>query len=228
MGRIVTRETCILTTLTGVTTAVAWYMTQEGAASAWEAGAFVTGAVCVWLTVKESVWNFPISLINVAVFFVVFVGSKLYADAGLQVVYFALTCIGWWMWCFGGAAGAPLRISRVPRGEARLLAILAVLFTVGMSLYLRHVGGSVPVADAGTTAISLVAQWLLNRKYLETWWCWIAADVIYIPVYAYKELYLTSGLYFVFLIMATMGLLAWRAAWQESMSNEDSPCSASP
>lgn len=205
------RDSWILLALTLVTTALALWMHSLGKASWLEVGAFVTGALCVWLTVKESVWNFPISLVNVAVFLFVFFEARLYADAGLQVVYFILSAVGWWMWLFGGANRTELRISRVPVGEALIVLLLAVLFTVGMTLYLRRIPGTVPLADAGTTAICLAAQWLLNRKRLENWWCWIVADVIYIPLYAYKELYLTSILYVVFLAMATMGLLEWRA-----------------
>ena len=70
-----------------------------------------------------------------------------------------------------------------------------------------------PIDDALpalTTALSLCAQWLLNRKYLENWYYWIIVDIFYVPMYAYKNLYLTALLYIVFLVMATMGLLEWR------------------
>ena len=79
---------------------------------------------------------------------------------------------------------------------------------------LRHLGGSASFFDALTTSISLCAQWMLNRKQVESWYAWIAADVVYIPLYAYKELYLTAALYTVFLVMATLGLLRWRATWR--------------
>ena len=55
---------------------------------------------------------------------------------------------------------------------------------------------------------------MLNRKYVESWYAWIAADLVYVPLYAYKELYLTAGLYAVFLVMATMGLIHWRGTWR--------------
>lgn len=205
------RDSWILLGLTGAATALALFMQSRGKASWLEVGAFITGALCVWLTVKESVWNFPISMINVAVFLFVFINARLYADAGLQVVYFVLSAIGWWLWLFGGANRTELRISRVRAPEALVVASLGLLFTIGMTLYLRRIPDTVPLADAGTTALSLAAQWLLNRKRLETWWCWIVVDVLYIPLYAYKELYLTAILYVVFLGMATMGWLEWRA-----------------
>jgi nicotinamide mononucleotide transporter len=208
------RNTWLLTGLTAVTTAVAGVMLWRGLASWVEAAAFVTGALCVWLTVKESAWNFPLSLLNVTAFLFVFARARLYADAGLQVVYFGLTAAGWYLWLRGGTGGGRLRVSRVRRGEAVVLAMTGVVVAVALTVYLRRVGGSAPFWDALTTAISLCAQWLLNRKYVETWYCWIAADVIYVPLYLYKSLYLTGVLYAVFLCMAVTGLLAWRATWR--------------
>ena len=81
--------------LVGVTAAVAGLAYALGRASPLEAVGFVTGALCVWLTVRESAWNFPVSLLNVVTLSVVFYRVRLFADAGLQVVYFVLTLVGW-------------------------------------------------------------------------------------------------------------------------------------
>lgn len=186
-----------------------------GQASWLEAFGFVTGAVCVWLTVKQSVWNFPLSLMTVGAFLFVFAHARLYADAGLQVVYFILTVIGWWMWLYGGRGRTALRVTQVTPVEAALVTTCGVVLFVGLWRLLNELGGSATMWDALTTSLSLCAQWLLNRKRLATWYCWIAVDVIYIPLYAYKELYLTSILYAVFLCMATIGLLEWRKACRQ-------------
>src|SRR4051812_37896734 len=92
----------ILPILSACSTAVAAIMFFRGLASWLEAISFVTGAICVWLTVRESAWNFPIGLVNVATSAVVYFETRLFADAGLQIVYVVLTLIGWYMWLFGG------------------------------------------------------------------------------------------------------------------------------
>jgi len=208
-----TRETAVLASLTALVTVLAFAGVRLGASTPLEAVSVVTGALCVWLTVRENVWNFPLGLANVATFCVVFFGARLYADAGLQVVYFVLTVIGWHLWLHGGTGRTALRVSRVGGREAAAVAVAGFALTFVLWRVLSHVGGSASFFDALTTSLSLCAQWLLNRKYVESWYAWIAADLVYVPLYAWKELYLTAGLYAVFLVMAVLGLRRWRATW---------------
>jgi nicotinamide mononucleotide transporter len=209
-----------LALLTVATAALAAALYGRGNASILEAIAFVTGAVCVWLTVRESVWNFPIGLLNVAAFAVVFFRAKLFGDAGLQIVYFGLTAVGWYWWLYGGERRTTLRISRTPRLEMALILVAAAVLTPGLWFVLTKLGGSTTFWDALTTALSLCAQWLLNRKRLENWFFWIAADLIYVPLYAYKSLYLSSILYTAFLAMCVIGVIQWRATWRAQRAAE--------
>ena len=62
------------------------------------------------------------------------------------------------------------------------------------SITRRLHGVSIPSIDAALTATSLVAQWMMTRKILENWILWIIADIVYVPMYIYKHLYVTSGL----------------------------------
>lgn len=203
-----------LAALSLLTTALSVALVVQGRASLLEALSFVTGAVCVWLTVRESIWNFPIGLVNVAAFFVVFASSRLFADAGLQVVYFVLGVMGWVMWLQRDDSGDKvLAVSRAPAWELAATFLFIGIATLGMWQVLNNVGGSASFWDALTTSTSLAAQWLLNRKRLENWVAWIIVDVIYVPLYLYKELYLTALLYAIFLVMAVMGLRAWHASW---------------
>lgn len=209
-----TRETALLAALTLVITVLSVAGVRTGVTAPLEAVSVVTGAICVWLTVRENVWNFPIGLANVATFCVVFFHARLFADAGLQVVYFVLTVIGWHLWLHGGERGGVLRVSRVGRTEAGVLAAGGVAAVGVLWVVLEHAKDGAPFLDALTTGLSLSAQWLLNRKYVESWWLWIAADLVYVPLYAWKGLYLTAGLYAVFLVMATLGLVRWRDTWR--------------
>lgn len=205
-------DSIVLASLTLVVSALVVVMWRLGITTPLEGVSVITGALCVWLTVRQSLWNFPISLANNITFGILFFSHRLFADAGLQVVYFVLTCIGWYLWLYGGEQRSRLRVTRASQLELLLTTASGAMLILVLWRILLHFNGSVTFFDALTTAISLCAQWLLNRKKFETWFFWIAADLVYIPMYAYKGLYLTAGLYAVFLVMCVMGLREWRAS----------------
>lgn len=208
--RFMKRESLVLLSLFVLTTILALVMGVTERATWLEAIGFVTGALCVWLTVRENIWNFPLGLVNVAAFSVVFMRAGLYADAGLQGVYFVLGVLGWYWWLYGGAQATTLQVRRVSWFELFVVIIVGILCTLALWEILVEYNSSASFWDALTTSLSLCAQWMLNRKRLENWWFWIVVDLIYVPLYLYKELYLTAILYAVFLVMATLGLLRWR------------------
>lgn len=173
---------------------------------------FATGILTVWLVVRQNIWNWPIGIANVILLGGVFLTAKLYADAALQVVYVALGLYGWWQWLYGGAGRSPLPVRRTGRGEWAALAGCGVALTAALTAVLATwTDSDVPFWDALTTALSLLATYGQSRKLVESWWLWIAADVIYIPLYLYKGLHLTFALYVIFLGLCIAGLRSWRA-----------------
>ena len=214
-------ETAALLVLTIAVAAVAAAMVALGRASPLEAVSFVTGAACVWLTVRANVWNFPIGLVNTATFSVVFFDARLFGDAALQLVYFALGLMGWYLWLYGGEHRTALRVVHASSLEKWAVFVAIVLSTLVLWRTLRYLGGSASFWDAWTTAVSLGAQWLLNRKRLETWHLWILVDIVYVPLYVSRGLNLTALLYAVFLVMATMGLSHWRTLVREPRVEPD-------
>jgi nicotinamide mononucleotide transporter len=171
---------------------------------------FITGAACVVLAVKENVWNWPIGIINNVFFLLLFWHSRLYADALLQVVYVAIGLYGWWNWVRGGAHHGKLVISRVSRANLGLMLLVVGIFTfVIRCLLVRFTDSSVPTLDAVTTALSLIAQYMLGMKWIENWYFWMIADVIYIGLYQFKGLSLTAILYGLFFVMCIAGWREW-------------------
>ena len=177
---------------------------------------FVTGAVCVYLVVKEHIWNFPIGIANNLFFLVLFSEKRIYGDAGLQIVYVALGVHGWYSWLHGGMERKALKIEHASlKVLAISIGIVPPLTWILMEV-LRRANGSAPLLDSFTTVLSLVAQYLLNRKYIENWYFWIVADIIYIYLYIVRDLKLTAVLYFVFLCMCVAGFVHWRRLRQEA------------
>ncbi|PZG21311.1 nicotinamide mononucleotide transporter [Micromonospora craterilacus] len=204
--------------------------TVAGAGITWaELLGFGTGVLNVWLVARQRIANWPVGIANVLLLMLLFWTAGLYADAGLQLVYVGLGLYGWWHWLFGGEQRSRLTVSRTSRREwLALVAAGTVLTGAIWALLNRATDSTVPLPDALTTALSLLATYGQTRKRVESWWIWITADLIYIPLYLYKGLYLTAGLYLIFLGLCVLGLRAWRADLRQRATATPVPPGALP
>lgn len=175
---------------------------------------FATGILCVWWTVRKNVWNFPMGMLNSALLGLLFFHSRLFADAGLQLVFIVLAAMGWWQWAQTSTASVKNELPVQKLSVVQRWQVVGILLFCIAVLYqgLIWLKGDVPFFDAAITAMSIVAQVLLNRRYVENWSVWVAVDMVSIPVYIYKELYLIALLYVVFLALACFGWRAWRSS----------------
>ena len=180
---------------------------------------FVTGALCVWLAGRQNPWNWPVGLIQVSAYLVLFFQAGLFADSVLQGIYVVLGLWGWWNWIRDREIPGVLPVTRTPGSQWALMIGAGISATALIWWVLISFTPSVvPVADSITTVLSLLATYAMARKYLQSWWLWIAADVIYIPLYAYKGLWLTGLLYFIFLGLCILGLMQWRRSLTETQA----------
>ena len=171
----------------------------------------LTGILGVWLTTRQKIWCWPVGIVSVAAFIVVFFRAKLYAAMGLQVVYVGLLAYGWHAWLHGGEGQVALRVSRLPRRLAFGLAVAAAAATGIAGYWLRaRTDEAMPYLDGFTTSFSLVAQWMQARKYLENWLLWVVVDVVYVGMSLSQGLTLTAGLYAVYVGLAFLGFRDWR------------------
>jgi len=173
--------------------------------------AALVGAVSVYLSVRQNIWSWPTAIVNVVLYALVFYEARLYADMGLQVVYAVLSVYGWYEWLYGGENRTELRVTRTSPRLGVLLAAIAAAGSAGLGFFLRSsTDAALPFMDSALSSTSLVAQWMMTRKLLENWLVWIAVDVLYVGMFVFKHLYLTAGLYAVFLALAVKGWLDWR------------------
>lgn len=180
--------------------------------SALEVLGFVTGALCVFLLVRQNIWNWPIGLANNAFFIVLFYRNGLYADMGLQGFYIAIGLYGWWNWLHGAQDHGAVAVSRTPARWAAALVLAVAAATALLAWVLRRwTNSNVPVLDSLITALSLAAQFMMARKWIENWGVWILANCISVGMLIFKGLYLTSCLYLVYQVLCVMGWRAWRA-----------------
>ncbi len=161
------------------------------------------------LRVNPLAW--PLAIVASALYGLLFAQSKLYGEAGLQLVFIVVAFWGWWQWLRGrGSDGAPLRVHRLsPRGMWICGAATVALWPL-LALLLDHFTDSdVPWLDALPTVGSLIGQVLLARKLVENWPVWVAVNVVSVLLFAVKALWLTVLLYAVFIALALLGWRAW-------------------
>ena len=176
-----------------------------------ETAAFVLGVVNIVLLVRRSIWNYPFALAMVALYAHVFFEAKLYSDALLQLFFFVVNLYGWWQWRRSQAREGDIMVELMSN-RARLgwAAGCAVGIAVWGWLMHRFTDASYPWWDAGVAIVSVAAQIMLAKRWLENWVLWIGVDLVSIGLYAAKGLWLTMVLYAVFLALATWGLIDWR------------------
>jgi nicotinamide mononucleotide transporter len=172
---------------------------------------FVTGLLCVWLAARGQVWNFPVGILNSAVLGLVFFQQRLFADATLQLVFIALAVQGWRHWQRGGLTRSSAPVAGTSMREQLALLGVAAFITLVLWQLLVWLKGAVPPVDALVTALSLCAQWQLNRRQWSCWPWWITVDLISVPLYWSRDLPLIAGLYVIFLLLCVQGWRQWRA-----------------
>ncbi|MGM0665703.1 MAG: nicotinamide riboside transporter PnuC [Bacteroidota bacterium] len=174
----------------------------------------LTGILYVILEIRQNIWLWPLGLITSSVYIWVFFTSKFYADMGLQTYYVLISIYGWYWWLKGGEKKYDREALPVTGISMKLLTILAAVFIILFALIyfilVSYTDSPLPLGDAFTTALSIVATWMLARKIIEHWILWVVADLVSMALYIYKGLYPTVVLFAVYTVMAVIGYNEWR------------------
>ena len=171
----------------------------------------LTGFFYLGFSIRQHFLTWPVGLLNALFYVVVFFTSKIYADMSLQLYYVAISIYGWWCWYHGSKVGKSLEVSRTNKALWMKLAfIFLLLFGVIAVVLVKFTDSQVPYWDSVTTAMSIVATWMLARKKIEHWLVWVVVDAISIGLFIFKELYPTTLLFLVYTILAIYGYFEWK------------------
>ncbi len=192
---------------------------------------------CVYLLVRKNIWNWPVGIIGVVLFAILFYQLNLYADLFEQGYYFVTGFIGWYAW-------TRTRKARKAKDDdediiVKRNSLKTNLFWIGVIGAFTALGtwvmsnvniwlpalfpepAALPLLDVLTTVMSLVAQVLMIQKRLENWILWIIVDVIAVGLYWYKGVPFVALLYLVFLVLASMGLRTWFKTYRKERHEND-------
>ena len=179
---------------------------------------FAIGLIYLWLEYKASIWLWLASIIMPAIDMVLYYQAGLYADFGMAIYYCLAAVYGWLIWKykekrhFDRPQGAEKSPGIIHFPLKRILPSTLIFFAIWFAIYWflsRHTNSTVPVTDAFTTALSIIALWALAQKYAEQWLMWLVVDAVCCTLYIYKGIPFKAAIYGIYTVFAVFGYMKW-------------------
>jgi nicotinamide mononucleotide transporter len=192
----------------------------------------------VWLVTKNNIWTWPVGIIAVILFGLLFYQIQFYSDLIEQIYFLVTGFYGWWLWFRPQEMTSEKELKKVEISyntrQANIISIVIIVFgsiAAGYGMSKIHLllptlfplPASFPYLDAFTTVMSFVAQMQMAYKKIESWYLWITVDVIGIGLYYVRGVKFVSLLYVIFLVLATKGLLNWLGEFRKKSQLDLSP-----
>jgi len=183
----------------------------------------VIGLAYLFLEYKANVWLWPVGILMSLFYVVIFFHGKFYADAAVYLYYIGANTYGWLRWTrlrSSALTANDLTTNEIPithtpnRQILPLVAVSMILWGLLFWVLKTCTDSTVPAGDALTTALSIVAMWMLAQKYLEQWLLWIVINIVSTILYFWKGLYPTGVLFMVYVIVAVLGYFRWKKMLQ--------------
>ncbi|TAE18018.1 MAG: nicotinamide riboside transporter PnuC [Bacteroidetes bacterium] len=177
---------------------------------------FVTSLICVWLNARENVWGWGWAIVSSILSAKLFYDQRLFGDMYLQFFFAISALYGIYSWLYGGKDKSELWIQKMPFNTTLYLLFLGIIGWALLVRLLLHIKGDAVYLDALVTTLSILGQYMMARKYIEHWFVWIVANVLYVGLFAYKALWLYTFLYAIFIVLAVYGYWNWRILYRKS------------
>ncbi len=181
--------------------------------------AVIFGFLSVWFAKGNNILVYPTGILSTSIFVYLLVISELYGDASINGYFFVMSFYGWYFWTRKKSGEIINQISRISLSEkivSVFLFVLAIIVIFSIYYFFDKWATISAYLDTLTTGIFFVAMWLMSRRKIEHWTFWIIGDVLSVPLYIYKGLFLTAIQYFVFTIIAIMGYREWKKIIQKN------------
>lgn len=169
---------------------------------------FIISALGVWLTIKQTVWCWPVSLVAVVVSIVILYDARLYGDMALQIFYFFAGIYGWIYW--EKNKNQVFKVTSIDRSLIPILIGVTVFQGIAYYYLLVYFKGDRPLLDGVLTACSLTITYMMTKKWVENWLLWVFIDAAYVLLFCLKEMWFFAATNLLMAIIAYFGWLKWR------------------
>lgn len=178
-----------------------------------EAIAFVFGIASVYYAKKENILVYPTGLVATVITVYLLYKAAYFGDMAMNFYYSVMSIYGWYNWSRKKGDLKIVAISRTDKREKLIgivLCIATMLVTYGVYKYFGTEIRTENYIDIFTSGLFFTAMWYMANKKIENWTLWIIADLITVPLYAYRGLGMLSLQYLIFTILAIQGYLEWK------------------
>lgn len=185
-----------------------------------EAVVLITGIASVWYAKKENILVYPTGLIATIISVYLLLKDKLFGDMMMNFYFSIMSIYGWWNWARTKNNKKVIQISRTNTKEKIIgfgLFILTMIIT-----YAVYKSSGVEIAisnyiDIFTSGMFFTGMWYMAKKKIENWTLWIIADIITVPLYAYRGWGMLSFQYLIFTILAIQAYFLWKKSINNSL-----------
>ncbi|MEO6191271.1 MAG: nicotinamide riboside transporter PnuC [Saprospiraceae bacterium] len=187
----------------------------------------MAGIIAVWLAAKSQILTWPIGLINITLFFIIFWQVELYSDVFLQVYFFTISIYGWYNWHYENQHQLPIKtLSQTLRIKYSMIIIISSvilgLIVSNLNIYMPKIfvkPAAYPFLDSFVAVTSVIANTFMARRILENWLLWIIVNIVCVGLYFSKNIIFVSIEYFIFLLLAILGHFSWTKEKNISINN---------
>jgi len=173
----------------------------------------IAGILGVWFSIKEKIITWPTFIICYTIYVYLAFKAGLLANMSLNVVFIILSAYGWWQWNQVGDKASPKETKAIEHISKKLWIINVLFWIIGTAVigYLleNYTQSFQPYFDAFATSVAFSAQWMLSKKYIGTWLCWLISDTVFINLWALQGYWVTVFLFFTFMVLAIYGWRQW-------------------
>jgi nicotinamide mononucleotide transporter len=186
--------------------------------------AVFTGVTSVWFAKKENILLYPVGIVSVFLWIYLCWVGEIYGQAIINFFFLVMNIYGWYNWSRKDNSDlnkVQIKFSSIK--ENMLYSIIAVLLTfliyrVLSNIDIEDFDWKFVLMESFITAINFIAMWLMAWKRVEHWVLWIIGDIFCIPLFVFKEYYLSVAQFSIFIIIAFMGYFEWK---KKALKNQE-------
>ena len=188
----------------------------------------IAGILGVWFSIKEKILTWPTFILCYLVYVYIAFKAGLYANMALNVIFIFISIYGWWYWSQKSFSDCPHKKNEPPNSKSNIQATGFKIWLINISMWIlgtiiigalldNYTQSFQPYFDSFATCAAFSAQWMLSKKYIGTWFCWLISDIIFINLWLLQGYWISSFLFLTFIILAIYGWINWHRTLEESL-----------